>query len=90
MIAGNISKETKVLTVLNIEGLRKNEIVDFMGHLINPEENAIYLCTKYLNLPGYEEMAELYDQFKKDPLEGIPTEPEPQPVIHEPFWWMKK
>lgn len=57
----NICKDTKVLTLLGIEGFNKTDIVDFCGHLLAAKENAVYLCNKYLNLPDYKEMGELFD-----------------------------
>lgn len=59
--AFNISKDTKLMTILSIEGHPKHDIVDFCGHLVAPKENAVYLCNKFLNLPNYKEASELYD-----------------------------
>ena len=61
MSALNISKETKVLTILKIEGFSVRSITDFCGHLVSPRENAVYLCNKFLNLPSYKEMLSDYD-----------------------------
>lgn len=58
----NICKDTKVSTLLSIEGHSKTDIVDFCGHVVNPKENAIYLCSKYMNLPDYQGMSKLFDE----------------------------
>ena len=60
MAACGYDKDTKIATILNIEGVPKKEIVDFIGHLTVPEENAVGLCSKYLNLPDYAEMDKLF------------------------------
>lgn len=63
-VAVNVSKETKQLTVLNIEGFNKDSIFDLCGHITNPKENAVYLCHRFLNLPNYQEMDRLIEQHK--------------------------
>jgi hypothetical protein len=50
------------MTVLGIEGFSPTQIVDFCGHVTAPHENAVYLCNKYMGLPDYVEMGQLFDQ----------------------------
>jgi DNA polymerase elongation subunit (family B) len=54
--AANISKDTKVMTVLEIEGFPKSDIIDYFGHYITPRENAVYLCSKFYGLSTYSEI----------------------------------
>ena len=56
-------KDIKIATIINIEGVPKDELVNFMGHLTVPEENAVDLCSRYLNLPDYTEIDKLYDEL---------------------------
>jgi hypothetical protein len=62
MASCNFCKDSKILTVLDIEGLTKTNIVDFLGHATVPEENAVYLCNKYLGLPNYQEVGKMFDE----------------------------
>jgi DNA polymerase elongation subunit (family B) len=55
-ICSNISRQTKKANMLTIEGRPPEDIVDFFGHAAAPQENAVALCSKFFNLPGYEEM----------------------------------
>ena len=87
--AGNISKDTKVLTVLNISGFSRNDIIDLMSNIMYDKENAVYLSHKFLNLPNYSEMYSIYNTttfiHNLDSQESSPkTKPKPA------FWWMNK
>ena len=62
MAACGYDKDTKIATILDIDGIPKEELVNFIGHLTVPEENAVKLCSDYLNLPNYKEMDELFDR----------------------------
>jgi hypothetical protein len=64
MAACNFCKDSKILTVLNIQNMRSIDIVDFLGHASAPEENSVYLCHKYLKLPDYKEMLEAFEKEK--------------------------
>lgn len=64
--ACNYDKDVKVLTILDIEGVDKDEIVDVIGHLTVPNENSVNICNKYLNLPNYSEMSKLFKEHNKD------------------------
>lgn len=59
--AMNICKDTKIITLLGIEGHDKSQIVDFCGHFLATKENSVYLCNKYFDLPDYQEMADMFD-----------------------------
>ena len=72
MQAGNICKDTKILTVLDIEGYTKDDIIDLCGHLITPDENAVHLCNKFLKLPNYNEMSKLWDKHTEHKNENKP------------------
>jgi len=56
----NISKETKLATVLEIHGFSKAAINDFFGHYTNVFENSVMLGHKYFGLPDYEIMTKLF------------------------------
>ncbi len=53
--------------MLRIDGVKPGQMVDFMGHLASPVENAVYLSTTYLGLPGYAEMGDSYDKCNMTP-----------------------
>lgn len=64
MIAFNISKETKLFTLISING--KNDPVSiekFCGGISTPMENAVPLCTEFFNLPSYQEMDKEFAEF---------------------------
>ena len=61
MAACNYDKETKLMTVLQIEGFDSADIIDLCGHMTAPEENSVYLGHKFLNLPNYHEMGKMFD-----------------------------
>ena len=66
----NISKETLLTTVFNINGHPQTEVEEFMSNAIHPETNAIHLCRKFYGLPSYREMEHRYLQHLhtvKDP-----------------------
>ena len=57
--AFGISKETKVFTILNIEGFDKSQMEEFFSYIASPTENAVEVCNKYFKLPNYKEMEKL-------------------------------
>ena len=64
--AMNISKATKIATVLSIEGfLLKEDIFDYFAQIAVPNDNAIYICNKYYGLPSYQEM---FERIMKQPV----------------------
>jgi len=62
-IAFNISRETKLFSVYDIEGHTKSDIFDFFSCFMTKKENVVYLGKKYFNLPSYTEMEDI---FKKE------------------------
>lgn len=61
--AGNISKETKLSTVLSITGVsvqkyyNQRVAVDvFFGYISNPADNAMLIATEFFGLPDFENM----------------------------------
>jgi hypothetical protein len=71
MAACNIDRDTKRMTVLQVENCDAHRIVDFMGHLLFPKENAAYLCNQYFNLPSYTEMLQIYDNEQQPLSTGV-------------------
>lgn len=59
----NISKETKLGTVLTVDGLNGVGINDYFGHITSTMENAAYICSKFYGLPDYNGMLDCYDEF---------------------------
>lgn len=66
--AANISKDTKLSTVLYITGdavqkhyAPKEAVEAFFGHIINPTDNAVALGVEFWGLLNYEEMLQLYN-----------------------------
>lgn len=79
MIAFNVAKQTKLATVLGIEGFevifdkpetakdRKvvfDPVNEFYTHISAVSENAVMLGEKYFNLVSYEEALRLYKEYK--------------------------
>lgn len=62
-LAGNISKETKVVTVAQIEGHDYLDIENYCSAIAAPNENAVYIGSHYYGLPTYEEMGELVKEY---------------------------
>lgn len=61
-MACNISRETKLATLLRIEGFPDQEMRTYTSMLVNIPENAVPLGTRYYGLPGYTEMTALFQQ----------------------------
>lgn len=83
MIAFNVAKQTKLATVLGIEGFevifdkpetakdRKvvfDPVNEFYTHISAVSENAVMLGEKYFNLVSYEEALRLYKEHKDGQL----------------------
>lgn len=79
MIAFNVAKQTKLATVLGIEGFhvifdkpetakdRKvifDPVNEFYTHVSAVSENSVFLGEKYFNLVSYEEALRLYKEYK--------------------------
>jgi len=67
--ACNISKDTKLSTMLYITGEQvqkyhtpKTAVEVFFGYVINPDDNAMALATEFFGLPDYETMLESFEQ----------------------------
>lgn len=52
----NVSKETKLATVLEMQDRPYEDINDFFGHYVATFENSVYLGHRFFGLPSYEEM----------------------------------
>lgn len=57
----NISRETKIATVLGLEKFPHGDINDLFGHFPSVVENSVYLCNKFFNLPDYMDMSAAWD-----------------------------
>ena len=62
-IAANISRQTKLANMLTIEGFKNEDINDFFGHAVLPEENCVYLGKKFFGLPNYEDALNEFAMF---------------------------
>ncbi len=60
MITINISRETRISTIVVINGFSEYKTQMFVAMVISVNENAVPICTEYFNLPGYEEMDRLF------------------------------
>ena len=58
----NISRETKIATVLGLEKFPHKDINDLFGHFPSPVENAVYLCNKFFKVPDYLGMSDAWDK----------------------------
>ncbi len=61
--AGNISKETKLASIVEIEGHNFLDIENYCSAIAAPKENAVYIGNKYYGLPNYSEMDELVKEY---------------------------
>lgn len=59
LMMGNVAKETKISTVLAIEGFDHHAINDMFGHYCSPRENAVYLMNKFFGLPSFKDIDEI-------------------------------
>lgn len=81
MIAFNVAKQTKLATVLGIEGFhvlfdkpetakdRKvifDPVNEFFTHVSAVSENSVWLGEKYFNLVSYEDALRLYKETKNE------------------------
>lgn len=57
----NDSRDTVIYTVMSVNG-KKEDVEDFCTNYVDTKENAVYLGSKYFNLPTLEEMERLYDE----------------------------
>ena len=64
-IVGNISKETKISCGISIEGMSREDTLDYYSLIIGMRENAILIGQKYYNLDGYESMEEKFSNYLK-------------------------
>ena len=55
-IVANISKETKLSCGISIEGMTRDETLNYYSMVISIRENAVLLGKDYYGLPGYEDM----------------------------------
>jgi DNA polymerase elongation subunit (family B) len=62
-ISFNISKDTKLSTVIQINGTRSvPKIEKLCGGLSTPMENAVSICSDFFGLPTYLEMEQLFQE----------------------------
>ena len=77
MMAFNVSKQTKLCTVLGIEGFQPqfeikgkqkkvihDPVNEFFTHISAPTENAVWLSEKYFNLMNYATMLRMFNERK--------------------------
>lgn len=63
MSAFNISKESSICTVLEIQGYEHAGLERFFSGINQPEVNTVDLTHDYLGLPNYKQMVQLYDRM---------------------------
>ena len=61
----NISNTTHLLTPYKIKGFKTNDIYEYFSCLNGLNENSVYLCNKYFNLPNYDEIFDKFNSFIK-------------------------
>ena len=67
LITFNVSRETKISTVLTIENTPPAQINEIFGHFPSTMENCVYLCNKYFNLHDYGGMLDAFkEHLNKD------------------------
>ncbi len=62
----NISRETKLATVISMQGRPPSAIEDFFERVVSPSMNAVSLCSQYFNLPNYQDMHNLFNGLPID------------------------
>lgn len=60
--AFNISKETKLFTVVAIDGFHQLQTEDYFSNVTSPMENSVYLGHKFYGLPDYQQMQAIVAQ----------------------------
>lgn len=66
LIGFNISKETNVATMIDLDNFKKADIEELFIAMTAPEENALLIGNKFFNLPSAEELLELDNQWLID------------------------
>ncbi len=61
LMAFNIAKETKTDTIISIEDMPKNAVEDFFENVTDPTGNAMYLGSRFFNLPSCTDIVKLWD-----------------------------
>jgi len=64
-IAANISKETKISTGIEINGLNRDATQMYYSLIISPRENAVQIGQDYFGLPGYRDMEDRFAAYLK-------------------------
>lgn len=59
----NISKETALSTVLQINGYPKEATEVLFGYLNRPDVNGVPVGTQFFGLPSYEQWADIFDKY---------------------------
>lgn len=59
----NIAGETKKLTIVGIEGFSNRDIGNFSCGMGNMRADAVYMCSKFFNLPTYEELDDIFSSY---------------------------
>lgn len=59
---GNISRETKKAMILDIEGHDREEVRNYLSMYLAVDENAVPMCQQFFNLPGYQDMEDLFKE----------------------------
>lgn len=71
-MACNISRETKLATMIRVLGFPDADVRLFSSLILSVTENAIAIGTKFFGLPGYHEMDELFKQSQGDGITPPP------------------
>ena len=59
MVTLNVSRMTLTFVPFKIEGKNQSDVRRYFSNLISVRENASVLCSEYMGLPSYTQMAEL-------------------------------
>lgn len=71
----NISKETKLSTVVAIHGYPSTSIEQCFANCVSPIENAVWMANVFFGLPNYTEMDEMiYEYFNERMHQMLPYE----------------
>jgi hypothetical protein len=62
-IGSNIAKETKRMSIVSIDGMKK--VINYLfSLLVSPKENSVQICTKYFNAPGFKDLDKIVQNIR--------------------------
>lgn len=62
----NISKRTMRTAIFKISNMEFSDIEDLYSNLVHQKENAMYVCSRFFNLPTYTQMSDRFERHQEE------------------------